>query len=831
MKARFLLKLVAMLAMGFCMERGAWSQEAGVTSKQATAADATPADGTKGSPSAATAVPINGSDSGSKPWVPQLLTDFAQDQHHIWTSPVHVKLSDTAWLVPLGGLTAALFATDREYSASLSNNPTTIKHYKTISDAGLAGLVGAGAGLYLLSFPKHNPHWRETGFLAGEAALNSLVTVEALKYSLGRERPYQGNGSGGFFHGGTSFPSEHAAAAWSVAGVIAHEYPGTLPTLMSYGLAATVSFARIHARQHFPSDVLVGSALGYLIARSIYTRRHEPQLNGGSWDPPNAFIEDDDRQRNPSFMSSPYVALDSWVYPALERLAALGYVTTAYVGLRPWTRLECARLVNEAGEKMLPDGYESGVAQEIYQALSAEFLPESERRGGAANQGVELESIYTRMTGISGPPLTDGYHFGQTIINDYGRPYAEGFNNVTGMVAHAEAGPLSFYVRSEYQHAPAISGYSIATQQAIANVDATTPFPYARGTVDRLHVLDASVALTVNNVQLSFGKQSLWLGPARSGSLLLSNNADSVTMMKIESVSPFQIPLLSKVLGPVRAEYFLGQLGGTLFEINGNTLLGPGNINPQPVLSGYKANFKPTPNFEFGMGITAQFRGPGLPFTWDNFLRAFYVHNQTGPTGNNANPGKRISSADFTYRIPHFRKWLTVYADTLVVDEISPIGSTRATVNPGFYMPQLPKLPKMELRAEGFNEPLTREFPPGFVYYGERRYRSGYTNEGSLMGSWIGRAAHGGQGWLTYSFSPRTKLEAIYRHQQVSKTFIGGGRVVDYSLQGEALVSRDLSIGGWVQYEQWNFPMLAATAKSNVTASVQVTFYPHWRSH
>ena len=252
--------------------------------------------------------------------------------------------------------------------------------------------------------------------------------------------------------------------------------------------------------------------------------------------------------------------------------------------------------------------------------------------------------------------------------------------------------------------------------------------------MNRLHIIDASVALTVNNVQLSFGKQSLWMGPTRSGSLLLSNNADSVMMMKIESVSPFKIPLLSNLLGPLRAEYFLGQLAGTEFELNGSTLLGPGNINPQPVLSGYKANFKPTPNFEFGMGITAQLRGPGLPLTWGNYLRAFYVHNQTGPTANNANPGKRISSADFSYRVPRLRNWLTIYADTLVVDEISPIGSSRATVNPGFYMPQLPKLPSMELRAEGFNEPLTTEFAPGFVYYGDRRFHSGYTNEGQPDG-------------------------------------------------------------------------------------------------
>jgi hypothetical protein len=827
--AQFRSGLFGIVAMTFCLASNARGQARDLDTPSSEVSSQGKVASKPAQSAPADHYPFDVGASASKKWVPQLLTDFAQDQKHIWSSPARIRLADTAWLVPLGGFTAGLLVTDRDYSRSLSHNPATIQHYKTLSNAGIAGLVGAGAGLYLFSFPAHNVHWQETGFLAGEAAVNSLLVTEAFKYSLRRERPYQGDGSGPFFHGGTSFPSEHAAAAWSIAGVIAHEYPGTFPKLVAYGLASAVSFARINGRQHFPSDVLVGSTLGYLIAQSIYRRRHEPELSGDSWDPPNEFMEGD-RGRSPAFMSSPYVPLDSWIYPAIERLEALGYINTAYVGLRPWTRLECARLVDEAGEN-IPEGLESHVAEAIYQALSAEFLPESERRGGAANQGVNVDSIYTRTTGISGTPLTDGYHFGQTIINDYGRPNGEGFNNVTGMSAHAEAGPLSFYVRSEYQHASAIPGYTPATQEAVANVDANTPFSYSRATVDRLHVIDASVALTVNNVQFSFGKQSLWLGPGRSGSLLLSNNADSITMMKIESVSPFQIPLLSNLLGPVRAEYFLGQLGGTLFEVNGTTLLGPGNIKPQPVLSGYKANFKPTPNFEFGMGITAQFRGPGLPFTWSNFIRTFYAHNQTGPTASNANPGKRISSADFSYRVPHLRNWLTVYADTLVVDEISPIGSSRATVNPGFYMPRLPKLPHLELRAEGFNEPLTREFAPGFVYYGLRRYHSGYTNEGNLMGSWIGRAAHGGQGWATYSFSPRTKLEFGYRNQGVSKAFIGGGRSVDYSVQGDALVRPDFSIAGWLQYEHWNFPILDSTSKSNVTASVQVTFYPHWRSH
>ena len=56
-------------------------------------------------------------------------------------------------------------------------------------------------------------------------------------------------------------------------------------------------------------------------------------------------------KRRTEDMGSPYVPLDSWVYPAFDRLIARGRIQTAYVGLRPWTRLECARLLQEAEEQ------------------------------------------------------------------------------------------------------------------------------------------------------------------------------------------------------------------------------------------------------------------------------------------------------------------------------------------------------------------------------------------------------------------------------------------------------------------------------------------------
>src|SRR6266478_1292533 len=275
---------------------------------------------------------------------------FLEDQEQIWTSPTKVRFTDTQWLVPLSGITAGLFVTDATYSRHLSQNPTTINHYKTLSNAGVGALIGGAGGMWLLGHVRHNEHWSETGFLAGEAALNSLVAVETFKYSLRRERPYQGDGSGPFFqNGGTSFPSEHAAAAWSVAGVIAHEYPGPFTKIMAYGLASLVSVSRVRAHQHFPSDVVVGSVIGNLVAQNIYSRHHDLDLGGGEWRSISQIFHADGNS-SPANQGSPYVPLDSWIYPALDRLAGLGLIDSAFTGMKPWTRNECVRLLQEASD-------------------------------------------------------------------------------------------------------------------------------------------------------------------------------------------------------------------------------------------------------------------------------------------------------------------------------------------------------------------------------------------------------------------------------------------------------------------------------------------------
>ena len=587
------------------------------------------------------------------------------------------------------------------------------------------------------------------------------------------------------------------------------------------------------AKQHFPSDVVVGSALGWYFGRQVYRAHHDPEVGGSGW---GSLLAENtgEKTRNANYMASPYVPLDSWIYPALQRLIALGYMQSNMLGMRPWTRMACARMLEEAGEKLQNDGMEAGEAGKIYRTLTNEFAPEVGRLDGAPNVGARVDSVYTRVTGISGAPLRDGYHFGQTIVNDYGRPYWTGVNNVTGVSADAELGPVAFSFQGEYQHAPAMPSDPPSVLSAIGAADQTPPLANGMTEVNRFQLLNSTVSLNINNLQFTFGEQSQWLGPGEAGPLLLSNNAAPFPAFKIEDVSPHKIPGFSRILGPFRAEFFIGQVSGQRWEFctvptcdsypGYPGVVGP-NISPQPFIQGEKISFQPTPNLEFGMGFTAMFGGPGLPVTFGNFFRTFYVHSSNAAN----NPGKRTSAADITYRVPGLRNWLTFYMDSLVVDEFSPIGSTRANVNPGIYMAQIPKVPRMELRAEGINESMTNEFAPGFVYYDLRRYRSGYTNDGNLLASWIGRAGRGGQGWLTYSFSPRNQLQLGYRLQGVPKDFVGGGRLADYSASAGFMVSHEIAFSGRLQYERWYFPVLSPTGKSDVTASVQLTFSPNWR--
>jgi hypothetical protein len=534
--------------------------------------------------------------------------------------------------------------------------------------------------------------------------------------------------------------------------------------------------------------------------------------------------------RLPRHMGSPSVPLDSWVYAAFDRLAALGYAPSAYADLRPWTRMECARILTAARNDLYIDelagkGGDPSEAYQIYSALKTEFASELERYDSSGSPAprralrpgasIRIDSLYARYLGITGTPLADSYHFGQTLINDFGRPYGQGSNLVSGIEASASAGPAAFYFRGEYQHAAALPAYSLAVQQLLGTIDNTPPpqLPIHTSVLNQFRLLDSYIALKFKTIQITAGPQSLWWGPGHGGPPNLSDNAQPMDMLRLTNPSPWRLPSFFHWLGPMRADFFIGLMAGHHYP-------------PLPALQGQKISLKPTPNLEFGFSRQIVFK----PITPGQFWKGFIS------VGNNRNTlpgsiGNRSGGFDFSYRIPGLRKWLVLYNDGFADHNPSPLGEPQASLmNPGFYLPQIPKIPKLDFRAEmAWSDPPNLAHWAGrFVYY-DSYFHDAYTNAGNLIGSWVGREGHGFQLWSTYWLSSRNTLQLAYRRAHVDNNFIpGGGNIQDFSVRSVCRLRSDFELNAFLQYERWNFPVLAPLTGPDTAASVEFAYHPKW---
>jgi membrane-associated phospholipid phosphatase len=737
---------------------------------------------------------------------------LAEDQKNIWTSPFHLQSGDFKWLVPAAGITTGLMVTDPDSSFAMSLGD--LSAWKKASDVGVASAMGMTGAAYVWGRIAHDERMRETGVLATEAMINALGVDYAMKYTFGRLRPYQSNYQNVFFQGGTSFPASHAAVTWAFASIVASEYPNPFAVFGAYGLAVGTSIARAASEQHFLSDVFVGSVLGYQIGRQIYKQRHNKNL-----DDDLTIVAQQTSAILPGTLGSTYIPLDSWIYPAMEQLIGQGYINTAFMGLRPWSRLSCARMMVEMHENL--EGHTDLPPRilQLQKYLDVEFAEELEALEGRPTESIQLDTLYTRTLDIAGKPINDSYHFGQSLINDEGRPYQQGVNNVTGFSARAEDRRFAFYVSGEYQHTPSAPAYSLLQRSVIAEVDLNplqpaTPF----ATINRFQLLDTYVAMKYAGFDVSVGKQSLWWGPGEGGVLLMSNNATPLWMLQLKHNSPLYIPGVSKVLGPVETDNFFGSLAQHQFP-------------PGPYMFGQKFSCKPLPDLEVSISRTVVFAGQGhVPLTFGSFWNSFtsFANVPVDVKFSRNDPGARHAQFDFSWRLPKLQRWLTLYSGSVVHDNVSPLPRARAGLNPGIYLSHFPRIPKLDFRAEAADtDPPNATINKGQFLYWEAVYHDLYINNGYLMGSWIGRQGTGYQAWSTYTINPQSNIQASFRYGKISKDFIPGG-----STQWEAAISamlrirKDIQLKAFAQYESWLEPVLAPTRQQDFTTSVEFTWWP-----
>lgn len=804
------------------------------------------------------------------------------DQKAIWTSPLRLKPSDAEWLVPLGISTGMLIGSDQHtMNYAIHINAGDQHTANTLSDAGVITLGAIPAAGYLWSLVNYAPQARETGLLTGEALADSLFVNEVFKITFRRDRPLVNNAAGNFFSSSvtdSSFPSNHSVAAWSMAAVVASEYPGWLTRTAVYGLAATVSISRVLSEQHFPSDVLIGSATGWLIGRYVYHAHHDYSLNPYESSPSEkralmryttqplappqapatsptaaaataapltqsvtsltpaqlpAVDQAVDFDNDPDAIGSTNVPMDSWIYPALERLGALGLIPTQSVAIRPWTRQECLRQLRQAEELAARKvGYSDGLLNEANR-LMVDLHRELEDEP-ASYKALTFESAYARYGTIAGPALADSYHFGQTWWNDFGRPLGRGSSFIGGFSVRAHDGRLFFYSREELQHSPGNPAESPEINQLINQLDRfppggdgdpiIQPIP-ARAAYDRQRPLELYAGLAFAGNALSFGKQELYWGPTTMGPLAFSSNAEPTYNFRFVSTRPHPLPIFPN-LGTYRFDLVLGKLSGHSYPA-------------RPWFNGQKADFNLGSNLEISFTRWSVFWGVGHPITLHSFKENIFSFSSTGSyTGNGTSfygdrndPGDRKSNFDFRYKLPFLRKIVTLYADAYSDDDPSPIAAPRRAVwNPGIYFARLPFLPHMDLRVEAVSSTGLADDYGGQHFFINNQYLDSNTNKSFLLGNAIGRDSRAIEGRTSYWLSAITRVEAGYRQNKGGSAFLpGGGTITDGFANGSIAINRHWTAQVFAQYERFLIPSYMLGSQHNTSGWFQITWNPELR--
>jgi membrane-associated phospholipid phosphatase len=206
---------------------------------------------------------------------------FLHDQKDMWLFPTKLGKAEN-WIptaIIIGG-TAAFIKEDPPLERKVRQTDLFTDYNKVMKSSISGGLITVvPVGFYVLSLIRHDSYGQGTGLLAGEAVLNDTVLMVVMKAITRRARPseFPPNGAyndtffathNSFLGKGSAFPSGHAMMAFSVATVFAERYKRhKWVPYVAYTLATAISFSRVTTGSHFPSDVFIGAATGFAIAK------------------------------------------------------------------------------------------------------------------------------------------------------------------------------------------------------------------------------------------------------------------------------------------------------------------------------------------------------------------------------------------------------------------------------------------------------------------------------------------------------------------------------------------------------------------------------------
>jgi len=403
------------------------------------------------------------------------------------------------------------------------------------------------------------------------------------------------------------------------------------------------------------------------------------------------------------------IPLDSWVYPAIDKLAGLGLIDSSLFGSRPYSRFEAARLVREACDRIQQVSTPLPVALELLERLEKELHPQLNEFGSvvAGSYFKPVRELRFESIQQDGFPLsiagTDAWQF-PLNYNNFGIDYDDGSNSQLTLETELRLG-----------------------QSLLLN---WRPYLLVDKEDTHFRTQHATATLGLGPFNVSIGRESLWWGQGRHGSLVLTNNAKPLDMVRVTNPSPFLLPWVFEYLGPFRFDLFWSRLD----DYVANTATGRGD---DPYFAGLRLNFKPLPWFELGASRAVIFGGDDI-----NVGRSDYLTILVGKNLDAEDTSNSVAAVDARLRLP-FLWGAELYGEMGGEDEAGAWIANRAWLA-GLYLPRLEPTGRLSLRLEHADLSHVDSNSPGWYRHGT--YKAGYTNENHILGHHVGGYARDSYG-------------------------------------------------------------------------------------
>ncbi len=324
--------------------------------------------------------------------------------------------------------------------------------------------------------------------------------------------------------------------------------------------------------------------------------------------------------------SSTNISLERDLYRDMELWAAEGLIGSNLYSIRPFARSEVGNqlvaALHQCGMMKTPSAACRDIQERYTKLFEAEI---AEARSPDSTTGIFLkpaESFSVSYNYLDGP---------FSVYNKEGIPYNDGHNALVQLQSHARLGrAISVFVQPVFIY---------NERKTIDNESDRTEV--------RLH--KGYAKLTLFNLELQVGRDSLWWGPSSHGSLLMSNNAKPFDMIKLSNPEPVLLPWIFSYLGPAQFNLIFSQLHD---ERRGAQLA-------NPFLYGLRLGLKPLPILEVGASQLAMFGGPGRRdrkhLRPDHLYKIIYSR----PSDNNDETNQEFVM-DFAVNIPKLKKYLFI---------------------------------------------------------------------------------------------------------------------------------------------------------------------------